>query len=98
VIYRERSSISFSVPKASFPSFGAPQRKLSFVVHTGYATDTFSRSGSGAPIIQKAATLDQTADPLAQSLLTAYLLASGSTHEPLTITTTDCIDSSLSTS
>jgi ActR/RegA family two-component response regulator len=61
-------------------------RNLPFVVHTGYATDALQREWPAVPIIQKPARLDQIADSLAQSLSTAYLLASGSAHDPLTAT------------
>ena len=61
-------------------------RKLPFVVHTGYATEALAREWPAATIIQKPASLDEITDALAQSLLSAYLLASGSTHDPHTTT------------
>ena len=57
-------------------------RNLPFVVHTGYATDALQREWPAVPIIQKPASPDQITDALAQSLLTAYLLASGSAQNP----------------
>ena len=62
-------------------------RNLPFVVHTGYATDALQRDWPSVPIIQKPASLDEITDALA-SLLTAHLLASGGTHDPLTTTDT----------
>jgi len=61
-------------------------RNLPFVVHTGYASDALAREWPSVPIIQKPARPDEIMDALAQSLLGAYLLTSGSTHDPLTTT------------
>ena len=61
-------------------------RNLPFVVHTGYASDALAREWPSVPIIQKPATPDEITDALAQSFLTAYLLASGSAHDPFTAT------------
>jgi DNA-binding NtrC family response regulator len=63
-------------------------RNLPFVVHTGYATDALQRDWPSIPFIQKPASLDEITDALAQCLLTAHLLASGGTHDPLTTTDT----------
>ena len=59
-------------------------RNLPFVVHTGYAADAVEREWPSVPIIQKPAVLDEIAAALARSLLTSYLLPSGSAHGLLT--------------
>ena len=61
-------------------------KNVPFVVHTGYASDALARKWPSVPIIQKPATPDEITDALAQSFLTAYLLASGSAHDPFTAT------------
>jgi DNA-binding NtrC family response regulator len=63
-------------------------RNLPFVVYTGYATEALAREWPSAAIVQKPASLDDIVDALAQCLLTAHLLPSSRTHDPLTTTDT----------
>jgi DNA-binding NtrC family response regulator len=57
-------------------------RNLPFVVHTGYATDALQRDWPEVPIIQKPAFPGQITNALAQSLSTAYPLASAKRTDP----------------
>jgi ActR/RegA family two-component response regulator len=57
-------------------------RNVPFVVHTGYATDALQRDWPEVPIIQKPAFAGQITNALAQSLSTAYPLASARRTDP----------------